>query len=349
MKRSNHFYKDIIDLLPIYLSIQDRNFRILFVNQTSKKDLGDGTGKLCHRVYKGSSEKCRGCPVEKTFKDKRIHLSEETVQTLDGTISQMIIYSAPILDDSGNVQYVMELAADITKVKRIQGELAGLGQSITMLYHDLKNILEGLQGGAYVMDEGIHDGDMELIKKGWKIVKNNVIAITSVTQNVLYVSKKRTIKLEKSSLVVIIKSLVINFQSKAEYLGIKLKYEADKDLPDVNLDVFSIILMLNNLVTNAMAACSKDKTKEHHTVTVRAEIYDKLHFKIEVEDNGIGIDEITQKKIFEPFFSTKGSEGTGLGLAVVNKIVKQHKGKIEVDSEPGRGSIFRVILKMHSF
>ena len=346
MKRSNHFYRNIIDLLPIYLSIQDRNFRILFVNQTFKKDLGDGTGKLCHRVYKGSSEKCRGCPVEKTFKDKRIHLSEETVQALDGTISQMIIYSAPILDDSGNVQYVMELAADITKVKKIQGELAGLGQSLAMLYHDLKNILEGLQGGTYLVDEGIHDEDMWLIKKGWEVVKNNVIAITSVTQNVLYVSKKRTIKLEKSSLAIIIKSLVINFQSKAEYMGIKLKYEASKDLPDVNLDAFSISLMLNNLVSNALAACSKDKIKDHHTVTVRAEIYNELHFKFEVEDNGLGIDKITQKRIFEPFFSTKGSEGTGLGLAVVNKIVKQHEGRIEIDSEPGKGSIFRVILKI---
>ena len=346
MKRSNHFYRNIIDLLPIYLSIQDRNFRILFVNQTFKKDLGDGTGKLCHRVYKGSSEKCRGCPVEKTFKDKRIHLSEETVQALDGTISQMIIYSAPILDDSGNVQYVMELAADITKVKKIQGELAGLGQSLAMLYHDLKNILEGLQGGTYLVDEGIHDEDMWLIKKGWEVVKNNVIAITSVTQNVLYVSKKRTIKLEKSSLAVIIKSLVINFQSKAEYMGIKLRYEASKDLPDVNLDAFSISLMLNNLVSNALAACSKDKIKDHHTVIVRAEIYNELHFKFEVEDNGLGIDKITQKRIFEPFFSTKGSEGTGLGLAVVNKIVKQHEGRIEIDSEPGKGSIFRVILKI---
>jgi len=297
-------------------------------------------------VYKGSPEKCGQCPVERTFSDKKVHISEETVQARDGKIYQMIIYSAPVFDASNNVEYVMELATNITKVKAIQRELTGLGQSIAMLSHGIKNILEGLQGGAYVVDEGIHDGDMGLVKRGWQVVKNNIIDITSITQNVLYASKKRTIKLEKTSPADMVKNLVINYQSKAEYLGIKIRYDINYDLPEVNLDVSSIRRMLNNLVSNSLAACAGDSSKQDHQVIVRAEVYNELQFKFEVEDNGSGINELTKRRIFEAFFSTKGSEGTGLGLSVVNRIVKQHGGKIEVESESGKGSLFSVILTM---
>jgi len=297
-------------------------------------------------VYKGSPEKCGGCPVERTFSDKKVHISEETVHSRDGKTYQMIIYSAPVFDASNNIEYVMELATNITKVKAIQRELTGLGQSIAMLSHGIKNILEGLQGGAYVVDEGIHDGDMDLVKRGWQVVKNNIIDITSITQNVLYASKKRTIRLEKTSPADMVKNLVTNYQSKAEYLGIKIRYDINYDLPEVNLDVSSIRRMLNNLVSNSLAACAGDGSKPNHQVIVRAEVYNELQFKFEVEDNGSGINELTKRRIFEAFFSTKGSEGTGLGLSVVNRIVKQHGGKIEVESERGKGSLFRVILTM---
>jgi len=346
MKIANEHFRNIIDLLPVYLSIQDRDLKILFANQTFINDFGNGLGKTCHEIYKGSDKECENCPVQKTFNDKKVHLSEENIQTLDGRISQMIVYSAPIMDDSGRVEAVMELATNITKVKTIRKELALLGQSMAFVSHGIKNILEGLQGGAYVVDEGIHDRDMELIMKGWQVVKNNIIDITSVTQNILYASKKRTIRLEKASPSDIVKNLVTSFQSKAEYLGIKIRYEIENNLPAVNLDISSVRRMLNNLVSNALAACAQDKAKDGHTVIVRAGIYNEFQFKFEVEDNGTGMEEHVRKKIFNDFYSTKGNEGTGLGLSVVNKIVKEHKGKIEVETHLGKGSKFRIILRM---
>ncbi|MFO7557755.1 MAG: ATP-binding protein [Desulfobacterales bacterium] len=346
MKISNKRFRNIIDLLPIYLSIQDRDLKILFANQTFINDFGNGLGKTCHEVYKGSDKKCENCPVQKTFNDKQVHLSEENLRTRDGRISQMIVYSAPIMDDSGRVESVMELVTDITKVKALQSELALLGQSMAFVSHGIKNILEGLQGGAYVVDEGIHDRDMGLIMKGWQVVKNNIIDITNVTQNILYASKKRTIKLQKAFPADVVKSLVTNYQSKAEYLGIKIRYEVENNLPAVNLDLSSIRRMLNNLVSNALASCAQDNTKDDHTVIVRAGIYNEFQFKFEVEDNGTGMEEHVRKKIFHDFYSTKGNEGTGLGLSVVNKIVKEHKGKIEVETCPQKGSKFRIIFRM---
>jgi len=101
---------------------------------------------------------------------------------------------------------------------------------------------------------------------------------------------------------------------------------------------------MNNLISNAIEACAKDTVKASHWIIVRADDYNELQFKYEVEDNGIGMDERTRLQIFENFFSTKGMEGTGLGLAVVNKIVKEHKGKMEVDSMPTIGTCFRILF-----
>jgi len=346
MKATDLNFKDIIDLLPVYLSIQNRELEILFANRTFKNDFGYVISKHCYEVYKGSTNPCQSCPVQKTFKDKKVHFSEETIRTRDGKESRIVAYSAPILDKRGNVISVMKLSTNITEVKTMQKELSALGQSVAFMSHGIKNILEGLQGGSYVVDEGIHDGDIELVKRGWSIVKNNITDISGIVQNILYSSKKRSLRFEKVSPCAIIKDPVNLFKEKALAMNIKLKHEANPALPPVNLDPVFIRRMLNNLVSNAMEACAKDKDNDSNTIVVRAEIYNEFQFMFEVEDNGIGMDEATRKKIFKEFFSTKGAEGTGLGMTVVDKIVKEHKGKIEVESTSGEGSIFRVILMM---
>ena len=170
----------IIDLLPCYISIQDRGLRILFANQRFQSDFGDAIGKLCHTVYKGSQTVCPGCPVQNTFRDKRSHVKEETVQLANGKICQILIHTSPILSIEGEVTAVIEMATNITDIKKSQKELKTLGQSITLLSHGIKNILEGLEGGAYVVDEGFKDDDLPLARKGWNIVNKNIIEITDV-------------------------------------------------------------------------------------------------------------------------------------------------------------------------
>ncbi len=186
----------ILDHLPCYISIQDRDLRILFVNENFKRDFGDGTGKQCHTVYKGSPDICPNCPVRKTFQDRRVHITEETVRLSNGKICQIFIQASPILDENGNVTAVIEMATNITRVKIDRQELMILGQSIALLSHGIKNILEGLQGGAYVVDEAFKDGDMELARKGWRIVNKNIYEITDVVKNILYSSKNRPLKYE---------------------------------------------------------------------------------------------------------------------------------------------------------
>ena len=336
----------LIDLLPCYISIQDRDLRIIFANRIFESDFGDAVGQYCHKVYKGSDQICPNCPVQKTFYDKRIHITEETVQLANGKICQILIQTSPILDDRGEVTAVIEMATNITQVKIDQKELVTLGQSIALLSHSIKNILEGLQGGAYVVDEGFKDEDLELARKGWKIVSKNIYDVTDIVQNVLYSSKNRPLKYDTASPGQLVQDALALFRDKAAAFHIRLRDQVNPYVPETQLDVGSVRRMLNNLIWNALEACINDKQKKKHFVSVKTDVYDDDHFMFEIADNGIGMDQSTQYNIFEEFFSTKGSGGTGLGLAVVEKVVNKHGGRIDVESTPGKGTKFTLIFKI---
>ena len=339
-------YRGIIDLLPCYLSIQDRSMNILFANENFRKDFGEGVGRPCHVVYKGSDDICSACPVRKSFEDKRVHISEEHVRLSDGEVAQLIVYSVPIPDMLGNVEAVMEMSTNITRVKTLQKELTFLGQSIAVLSHDMKNMLEGLNGGSYVIEEGLKDGDMALVTRGWDIVKRNIGELSNIAQNILYSSKKREIQCHRVSPGEIIRDVVRLFREKAAAMNVRLECFSNPALLPVKLDPASMRRVLSNLIWNGMEACKQDKSKDYHSVVVRAGFHDRFRCVFEVEDDGIGMDQEKMEKIFEEFYSGKGSDGTGLGLFVADKIVREHGGKIEVLSSPGKGSTFRVILAM---
>jgi signal transduction histidine kinase len=334
----------VIDLLPCYISIQNRDFRILFTNRQFKADFGDAAGRFCYSVYKDSAKVCQNCPVEKTFHDKRAHVKEETVQLSNGRICQILIQTTPILRDDGEVEAVIEMSTNITEIKKSQKELKTLGQSVTLLSHGIKNILEGLEGGAYVVDEGFKDNDLLLAKKGWNIVNKNIIEISDVVKNILYSSKNRPLKYETVSPGRLVKDSIALFNEKAAGFNIQLIERINPDVPDVQLDIASVRQMLHNLIWNGLQACLNHELATRHAVEIKADLYDDAHFLFEVADNGVGMDKRTQRNIFEEFFSTKGSAGTGLGLAVVEKVVNKHGGRIEIISAVGKGSRFTVIL-----
>jgi signal transduction histidine kinase len=337
-------YKAIVDLLPCYLSVQDRSFNILLINQTFRNDFGDAIGKKCHEVYLKSPVRCSSCPVWETFQDKKAHVSEEVVQLGNREPFHVVIYSSPITDALGNVVAVLELSSNISKVKEAQKELTLLGQSVAILSHDIKNILEGLQGGAYVVDEALKDQDQELMKKGWSVVKKNIQEISGLVQNILYSTKKRKPVYEAIVLDRMLMESIAFFYEKAQSIECKMRANANPHLPAVHMDPGAMRRMLINLLFNAIEACRRDKGKDSHAIAVKADFYDRRHFMIEVEDDGIGMDEATCEKIFTQYFSTKGTDGTGLGLMVVHEIVKEHGGRIEVLSAPGKGSTFRIIF-----
>ena len=342
-------FKSIIDALPCYIMIQDKDFNILFANQTFKNDFGKQIlNRYCYDVLKGSHHQCGVCPVRKTFQDKKVHIIEETIHLKDGTVIEMIAFSAPLFDAVGNVKACIKLLVNVGTIKDSHKELVTLGQSIALLSHDIKNILEGLQGGAYVVEEGMKDKDNALILRGWDIVKRNITEISGIAQNILYSAKEREPTLKLTKPLDVARQAGQLFTEKASAMHVQLLMELNPKVPAVEMDPTQISRMLSNLIWNSLQACQKDTEKRKHMVTVRVDYYDNYHFMFEVEDSAQGMDKEIQNNLFVEFFSSKGDSGTGLGLMVVERIVNNHNGKIEVLTKQNKGSLFRTIFRLEN-
>jgi signal transduction histidine kinase len=124
---------------------------------------------------------------------------------------------------------------------------------------------------------------------------------------------------------------------KMHRIGFVRKFDPPPE--EVEMDEEQVHAALLNILENAADACTEDKSKKSHEIIFRVR-HDNTHLIFEIEDNGIGMDEEKKKKIFALFFSSKATKGTGIGLFVSDKIIRQHGGTISVDSEPGQGTCF---------
>jgi PAS domain S-box-containing protein len=343
LELSRQEYKTLFSNVPCYISVQDQDFRIIRTNSLFEKDFGKGVGRHCYEAYKGRDAKCEECSVEKTFMDGQIHSSEETVQKATGEEVQMIVYTAPIKDHSGGVSAVMEMSTDITEVKRLHRELAMLGETLAGTAHTIRDILNGLEGGAYVVQSGLKRADPDLADQGWKMVKENVDLASQLVRDILYCSKERAPEYAEVDPKEIVDQVHGLYEERANKRGIDLVIDLDDKMGLATLDRKGIQAVLTNLVSNGIDACQADRQKNKHWVRLKAG-FDESGLVFEVADNGIGMDEEIREKAFKGFFSTKGGQGTGLGLLITEKVIREHGGTISVESQPGEGTVICVRL-----
>ncbi len=242
----------------------------------------------------------------------------------------------------------------------VQAErLAAIGQTIASLSHHIKNILQGVQGGSYLIELGLGQHDkarftedgpdaaasekaVSSIRKGWGIVERNQERISNLVMDMLTFSKERVPEPCPTDINQVLVEVHELMQLRASDAGVELLTDLDESMPEVMVDPESIHRAVLNLATNAIDACDG---QEQARVTVSSRFNNaESRVLIHVEDNGAGIAPEDVENIFNVFVSGKGSRGTGLGLSVTQKIVEEHGGRISVESEPGSGSRFEIDL-----
>ena len=177
------------------------------------------------------------------------------------------------------------------------------------------------------------------------MVQRNISKISSLAMDLLTYSKERKPEYRLTEANEVAAEVVELLQKRAEEFGINLSLATAEELEPVAMDVSGIHQCLVNLVSNAIDACRPEICgHEKGMVTVSTCSHPDWAVCFEVRDNGCGISDTDKEKIFTTFFSTKGADGTGLGLLNVQKIAREHRGCIEVESEPGKGSIFCLLL-----
>ncbi|MGH9677910.1 MAG: sensor histidine kinase, partial [Candidatus Acidiferrum sp.] len=227
----------------------------------------------------------------------------------------------------------------------VQAErLAAVGQTIAGLSHHIKNILQGLRTGGDIVNQGLCDNDPAFIGQGWKIVEKNQGKIADLVMDMLSYSKDREPAIENTDLNAIARDVAETVEARAEAGRSTLVQRFDTSLPACPADPEGIHRSLLNLVSNALDAV-EEVDNGYVIISTRREA-DGGWVRLEVADNGPGISPDKLREIFRPFVSTKGSRGTGLGLAVSRKILREHGGDIVVQSAMGQGSTFIMRLPL---
>jgi len=347
LDRTRRGYERLFTSVPCFICVLDRDHQILEANELYREEFGATDRSLCYEVCKGRSSKCPECLVDQTFEDGEVYSSEETLITRDGRRISAVVYTRPIYDDDGKIVSVMEVFTDITEIKKLQRQLALMGRAVAGMAHRVKNILMGLEGGIFVVNEGLEAEDQQGISEGWEMVERNVELVSRIVKDLLYCAKERTPNFQPDvcpqEVVLEVQKL---FSDRLANESIKLESELEEPFHTGNFDADGLHNLLCNLVANAVDACRFDPAdnKDGHTITLRCRKHGDGTTLLQVADDGPGISENLNARVFEDFFSTKGTEGTGIGLLVAQKVAEDHGGKITFTSQPGFGTTFTVTI-----
>ena len=333
----------------------DKKLKIVIFNPEAEKIFGYAPPEV---INKKSTSELFPAELNQTFNDalsgktdmKDLPWQEVAIQSKTGE-QIPVRFSGTILLEKNEQMGTVAFFQDLREIKRLEQELvkserlAAIGQTVAGLAHGIKNILHGLKGGSYLVDIGINKEDSVKLKKGWEMIKRNVGRTSNLVMDLLSYAKEREPEYENCNPNEIAEDVCGLVQDKARENDVAIIKEFDKTIGEVSMDPNTLHEVLLNLMSNAVDAClfdeNMDKNWQVRLVTTKA---DGNLIKFDIIDNGAGMDKDVMQKLFTSFFSTKGHRGTGLGLMVTRKLIEEHMGKINVDSQPGRGTKFSFYL-----
>jgi len=256
--------------------------------------------------------------------------------------NEKIFLRAKLKEYTENLEKLVE---EKTK-KLVQAELmAAVGQTVAGLAHAIKNIAGGLRGGVFVLEKGIELNNSKYLSQGWDMVKKDVTRIENLTLDLLNYAKEREPDYEMCDPNKPVMDVFDLLLPRAQRYAVVLELDIDESLFDAWFDPEGIYRCLLNLVTNAIDACTDiEANQKDGKVVLRSLKSEGGMLEYQVVDNGCGVDEDTMARIFQGFFSTKGTKGTGLGLMITKKIIDEHGGVIDVESEKGKETKFIIKL-----
>lgn len=348
------------DAITDIVTLQDRDNRIVRVNKaatlTFNLSYNDMIGMTCHELFGGFSQPCKGCPAFTTAKPILPYTTEVHHPKLNRTFQLNMV---PVYGEEGDLQRSAHFAKDITEMKKLEEQyrqaqkMEAVGRLSGGLAHDFNNLLTIILGCSEMAmmtlpEESSLRNDLKQIHGAGERAAN-------LTRQLLAFSRKQIFEMRVIDLNELIDNLAKMLKRMiSEDVDLQILLNAENTF--VYADPGQIEQVIVNLAVNA-----KDAMPDGGSLIIKTRIVDVdepfvrlhqdlqmgAHAQLTVADTGQGILAELQDKIFEPFFTTKEvGKGTGLGLATVYGIVKQHRGGIYVYSEEGQGTCFKVLLPL---
>ncbi len=333
-------FNQLFEEAPCYISVQDENLRITASNQQFKKDFGSLVGGFCYEIYKQRSSQCRQCPVIATFKDGKSHTTEEIVTSKDGKQYNVLTQTAPLRNSEGQIVQVMEMSTNITQIRQLQDHLVSLGLMLGSMSHGVKGMLTALDGGIYHLEAGLDRNDHKRVVMAAGQVKDMADKIKKMVLEILYYAKSRQLNYETRQAEELARNVVKTITPLTLKHGVIFSVSISSSLGAVDVDPQWMEAALVNFLENAVDACLFDRVKQTHRISFAVEKASEKEICFTITDNGIGMDAETKNKMFTLFFTSKGSQGTGLGLFIAHRVIRYHGGRVNVESQVGKGSRF---------
>ncbi|MCH7763102.1 MAG: response regulator [Candidatus Marinimicrobia bacterium] len=341
-------FKSILDNITEFITLCDVDFRILESNHSADMILGGGDplrGSFCYDKYRGKTQPCEDCPLPETMSTGSI-ISLENYNERFGEYFEERAY--PIVSDTEELEGFVLMCKNISKSREHREKstqdkkLAALGKISSGVAHDFNNVLTGILGRARLMKKLTTDPEL---LKNLQVIKSAALdGAATVRRMQDFTRLRKDEEFESINLKKLIEEVIALTRPKWRDLAISsgILIELIVQLAD-NLNVLGdppdLRRAFMNILFNAI-----DAMPDGGVLTINAQVRDGK-ISIQFKDVGIGMTEETIERIFDPFFSTKGVKGTGLGMSEVFGVIKRHSGKITVNSQVGKGTVITILLQ----
>jgi len=351
-------YEALVSGLPDALVGVDADLRIILWNPAAEDLLGRSarrvTGRALKEVFPPETSLVRHLTDTLATGESRSE-SSAVIEGPDGRPVHVSLVTAPLAGRSGAVTSAVAVVRDISRLRQLESEvrrgetLAAAGQMAVGLAHEIRNPLSAIRGAVQLMQREL--GDEARWGEYTTMLLKEVTRVNSIIEMLLDLGRPVTLRAVPLNVHQLLERVALLLEEEATSLGVQFVRRYDPSLPPMMADEDRIVQVFHNLVRNAIEAMPGGGRLTLVTRLSMNPLFAKVDLgqgqnslaEIQIADEGQGMPEATRDKVFTPFFSTK-DRGLGLGLALCHRIIEEHKGAIQVTSEPGRGTAVSCFL-----
>ena len=341
LSRVQAFSDHLMENMPMGLVVINPQEKIIAFNKTASAILALPVNEARERAAAAILPPACLEIIGRLAEGQALIVKEMECPLRNGRTVPLEIIASRLQDPQGEILGVVILFRDISDLQALKGEiartqhLAALGSLAAGVAHEIRNPLSSIKGFATYFKERYREipADLETAE----IMIGEVERLNRVIGQLLEFARPTTLHLEKGSIAAIVGDVLKIIAREMGEKEIVLRTELTT-LPDISFDKDKMKQVFINLFLNALWAIEKGGI-----ITVRSELVHEQWVRIEVIDTGTGIAREDLERIFDPYFTTKPS-GTGLGMAIVQKILTAHHGEVKLESEPGMGTRAIILL-----